>query len=302
MMRTTAFIMLLSITASGVYAQKHEYSPDRVYIDIRRGPSGYYDYGFRVGQEALVSLECLVLMGLDPRFEPQTGVITLKVPEWWFRCRLGSKKAIVNGKVITLPVVPRLKKVKVSPETEPVSKPFVPVVAIAKMRGYQVEFIPQYGDMGPAFILTSPDSYLPPKDFIKQRIASPAVRRSGELEAEAGLSIRQGYPTGSKEAAYYVGAGVTITNKGKKTYVASDEFLFLEMWDGTVRRGDQGSESYTAREHQILITPGKSGSVAGGTWLFPVDTWVPIKRILYIDGCHRFEWQVKEEREEPKER
>ena len=268
----------------------------RVNIFIRVGTTSYSRQGLRSGTDVLAPITIVVPMGMRPRVEPQSGKATLTAPGWVFRCRAGSRTAALNGHAIELRVAPRfiqrdLTRVGVSVRG-PVQTHMllVPVLTLAKLRGYRLEYHAKEGDLGPTYILTGPDYYIPLKDITRQEITASLAQRQADVEASCALQF------GRHDGGPVLHVSVSIANRGKTTYHASDEFLFVEMGDGSVLAIDQISGSLTARTLDVPVARGSTGSVRGGPWLFRATYDVPIRNVVYADGLRMFVWHVASER------
>jgi hypothetical protein len=171
--------------------------------------------------------------------------------------------------------------------------PYVPVLTIARSRGYEVRRVAAVKESGgePRIDLLAPRYFAPLPDFADQHMVSPARQESGGIVVEGSAGIGRYGPPGYAYEVYTVGAGVRITNHTNAPYVGSDEYLFLEMADGSVLTGRQAHTSRSARSLSVVIQPGATGTVGGGPWFFRVGYGTPIRRILYMDGVHHFEWR-----------
>ena len=76
---------------------------------------------------------------------------------------------------------------------------------------------------------------------------------------------------------------------GKRPYCAAREFIYLEHWNEFI--------AYTSNQRltdaMVVIPPKGIGKINTERFYALTDN-VPIRRIIYIDGRYRFEWNIAE--------
>jgi len=279
-------ILLFTVSTSVCFATQ---TPARI-TDFSRYTVVYikrYHYslpyqGIVSGHEALLPIDAFLTIKLDPKFDQKTGVITLSSPAWNARAKLGSNIIIINGK---------REKLSASPKIYDTSPPqiYVPVLHIAKSLGYKIERKLTPSGNQNIFNIVSPYCYKYLNNFFEQVIVSPFVQHSGDIVATAKLILSKKL---GDESFYHAYAQIIIKNKGKKTYNVLQHYLYLEKQDERIftqvfsRYG--GSEMYPIAPGEVTVIP----FISFG---FRVEDYVPIRRIIYTDGWHRFEWEVEEQ-------
>lgn len=266
----------------------------RAGIQVRRG-GDYYSFGGFVDRgHVLAAVNHAVPLGLQSEWKPRTGEIILRHSNrdgnWRLVMRVGSRTARLNGYRVAVPIAPRFVPRSAAGELgEYAEGPLIPLGWVARLRGYRTGGEFSRESSGWQFILSAPDSYTPTIAFRDQRVIEPARRSVDGLDLRADLSF--GQTSVADVPMDNVLVTVTVTNHRVREYVGSDNFLFVEMADGSVLAGDQETGSYSARALRVSMPAGASGTVKAA-WLVRADRHVPIRRIIYSDGVRTVTWTV----------
>ncbi len=291
------------------------------YVSIRIWRYQYYYLagGILIGKEVMVSAFCLVAMGLKPQYNSSKGTITvmdLTRSNSLLRLRIGSKKAVFNGKQIILPVAPRFAPKGMWYDFN--GGIIIPIITISKLYGYTnklerlsrgspylwlqllapIHFTPILVNTGPKMLI--------PVYFDSQYIVPPLVQQEGNLRIEAKLFF-WGFRPYRPEESHHPGVDILerhtpgpdmgfsvdirIKNNGNKTYPANNKYIFIEMADGSIYASGGG---YGAAHVHSASVPPHGGEKSVGTSQFSIVPGVqpPIAKIIYDDGVHCFVWHV----------
>jgi hypothetical protein len=242
----------------------------------------------------LAAVNHAVPLGLLAQYKPRSRELILRDSNrdgtWRLTMRVGSRTARLNGHRVVLPVAPRFVSQSAAGVLgEYAEGPFLPIGWVARLRGYRTGGEFSRDSSGWQFTLTAPDSYVPTLAFRDQRVVEPARRSVDGLDLRADLAF--GQTSVAEVSMDSVLVTVTVTNHLGRDYTASDNFLFVEMADGSVLAGDQVTGSASARDLKVRVAPGASAPVKAA-WLVRADNHVPIRRIVYSDGVRLVSWTV----------